>query len=186
MKMFDKMGLVIFASIVLIIAVVMSTVVFGWLEISTIADQIEDILDSQAGSNVFLGVQIVLIALAIKSIFFNSYSREEMKNRAGITLENDNGKLVVSRDAVENLTNLVVKNFDSVENVTTKVIVDKETNMSILITLFVHPDAIIKDLTSKLQTDIKEAIKKSLNVEVKEVSVRVKDITVKKEPTLNA
>ena len=50
----------------------------------------------------------------------------------------------------------------------TKVELDNENNVSIFITLFVYPDAIIKELTISLQKDIKETIKKSLDLEVKE------------------
>ena len=56
--------------------------------------------------------------------------------------------------------------------------------ISAAITLSVYSDAVIKELTTKLQIDVKEAIKKSLELEVKEVNVRVKDINVKKEPTI--
>ena len=63
----------------------------------------------------------------------------------------------------------------------TKVELDNENNVSIYITLFVYPDAVIKDLTASLQKNIKETIKKSLDLEVKDVNVRIKNITVKKE-----
>ena len=49
------------------------------------------------------------------------------------------------------------------------------------ITLSVYQEAIIKDLAAKIQTDIKEAVKKSLDLEIKEVNIRVKNINQKKE-----
>ena len=66
----------------------------------------------------------------------------------------------------------------------TKVDVDSESKIKIYITLFVNPEAVIKDLSSKLQKDVKDAIKKSLDLEVTEVNIRIKNITVKKEPTI--
>mgnify|MGYP002531085085 FL=1 len=63
----------------------------------------------------------------------------------------------------------------------TKVELDNENNVSIFITLFVYPDAIIKELTISLQKDIKETIKKSLDLEVKDVNVRIKNYTARKE-----
>ena len=101
-------------------------------------------------NNVVLGVSIALILLAMKSIFFNSNSKEKMQSKEGILLENDNGKLLVSRDTIESLTNAVVKSFETAESVMTKVEVDEESHVKIYITLFVYPDAIIKDL-SKFQ-----------------------------------
>ena len=99
-------------------------------------------------------------------------------------LENDNGKLLVSKDTLESLANTVVKSFDSAETVTTKVEVDEESNVKIYITLFVHPDAVIKELSNKLQSNIKETIKNSLGLDVKEVNIRIKNISVKKEPNI--
>ena len=185
MKIFDKIGLIVFSAIVLVISIVVCILIFGWMDIHSVATQIDNILSGPISGNVVFVIQILLIALAIKALFFSSGSKEGMKKKAGITLENDNGKLLVSKDAVENLANLVVKNFDSIANVATKVEVDNETNIKILITLQVHQDAIIKDLTSKLQTDVKAAVKKSLNLDIKEVTIRVKDIAVKKEQTTN-
>ena len=54
-------------------------------------------------------------------------------------------------------------------------------NVSVYITLFVYPDAIIKDLTVSLQKDVKDAIKKSLDLDVKDVNVKIKNITPKKD-----
>ena len=185
MKVLDRIGLTLFSGIVLIISVVLCTIIFGWIDTNIIKDLLNNMLfGSTVATDIILAGLIFLILLALKCIFFNSYSMEELKNKEGILLENENGKLLVSRDTVENLTNTVVKSFESAESVMTKVEVDKNTNIKIFITLFVYPDAVIKDLTSKLQADVKEAIKKSLDLEVQEVNVRVKDISVKKEPTI--
>ncbi|MCL2382975.1 MAG: alkaline shock response membrane anchor protein AmaP [Oscillospiraceae bacterium] len=184
MKILDRLGLIIFSTIVLLISLTLCTVIFEWIELEDVTEVIEMALQGNASTNILLGTLIVLMLLAIKCIFFNSISRAEVKNKSGITLENDYGKLVVSRDAIENLIGLVVKGFESVENISAKVDVDKESNVRIMITLFTHPEAIIKDLTSKLQKDIKETMKKSLNVDVKDITIRVKDIAVKKEPVV--
>ena len=124
-------------------------------------------------------VIVALAILALKSIFFNSFTAD--KSKEGILLENENGKLLVSKDTIENLSSAVIKNYTSVENSTTKVDVDQENKISLFITLSVYQEAIIKDLAAKIQTDIKEAVKKSLDLEIKEVNIRVKNINQKKE-----
>ena len=82
------------------------------------------------------------------------------------------------------MANTVIKSFDSAETVMTKVEVDEESHIKIYITLSVHPDAVIKDLSAKLQSNVKEAIKKSLDLDVTEVNIRVKNISAKKEPQI--
>lgn len=184
MKILDKFNLVLFSIIILVISLTMCILSFGWLDLDLAVDGMSFLITNDVASNILLGTSIILILLAIKSIFFNSFSKEKMESKEGILLENDNGKLLVSRDTIESLTNAVVKSFESAENVMTKVEVDSESHVKIYITLFVYPDAVIKELSNKLQTNVKETIKKSLDLEVTEVNIRIKNISVKKETNI--
>lgn len=184
MKIIDKFNLVLFSVIILVISLTICVLGFGWLDFNLVIDGVTSFITHDLGSKITVGVCIVLIMLAIKSIFFNSFSKEKMQSKEGILLENDNGKLLVSRDTIESLTNAVVKSFETAENAMTKVEVDEESKVKIYITLFVHPDAVIKELSSKLQANVKDTIKKSLDLDVTEVNIRIKNIAVKKEPNI--
>ena len=184
MKVLDRFNLELFSAIILVLAVIVCLFTFGWMEIDNITEILKYVSTNEIANKVTLGVSIVLILLAMKSIFFNSYAKEKIEGKDGILLENENGKLLISRDTIESLSNAVVKSFDSAETVTTKVEVGEESNVKIYITLFVKPDAVIKDLSNALQTNIKETIKNSLGLEVTEVNIKVKNITVKKEPNI--
>ena len=184
MKFLDKFNLVFFSVLILVLSILNCILIFGWLDLNFTANISNILLTGDISSKVVLGISIVLILLAIKSIFFNSFSGEKTEGKDGILLENDNGKLLVSRDTIESLTNAVVKSFETAESVTTKVEVDDESHVKIYITLFVHPDAVIKELSNKLQANVKDTIKKSLDLEVTEVNIRIKNIAVKKEPNI--
>ena len=184
MKILDKIGLAVFSIIILISSIVLCIILAGWADAIVIADAIEAISESVMATNITIGVAIIFMLLAIKCIFFNGYIIEERRNKDGIILENESGKLLISRDTIENLASTVVKTFNSAEAVTTKVEVDKETNIKIFVTLFVYPDAVIKELTNKLVEDIKTAVKKSIDIDVKEVNIKIKDITPKKETVI--
>lgn len=184
MKIIDKFNLVLFSIIVLILSLAVCILSFGWLDLNLVVKGVTFLITDSVATKVSLGVSIVLILLSIKSIFFNSFSREKMESKEGILLENDNGKLLVSKDTIESLTNTVVKSFESAENVMTKVELDNESHIKIYITLFVYPDAVIKELSNKLQTNVKDTIKKSLDLEVAEVNIRIKNISAKKEPNI--
>ena len=183
MKGLDKFNLILFSIIILIISVLVCFLQFGWIDVILAYNGISFLVENSVAGNISLGLAIILILLSIKSIFFNSYSSES-QGKDGILLENDNGKLLVSRDTIESLANTVIKSFDSAETVMSKVEVDEESHIKIYITLSVHPDAVIKDLSAKLQSNVKEAIKKSLDLDVTEVNIRVKNISVKKEPQI--
>ncbi len=181
MKILDKIGLVLFSSLILLGGLAVLFAISGWLELGIVLDAIEFIITGEVAARVTFVITVLLILLAIKCIFLNSDSKSTSNLKDGVLLENDNGKLLVTKDTIESLANAVVKNYETAQNAVTKVELDNESNVSIFITLFVYPDAVIKDLTVSLQKDIKETIKKSLDLEVKDVNVRIKNITPKKE-----
>ena len=179
MKVIEKITLALFSNIILVISVLLCLTIFGWLDINVVFGLVIGWLDNPVVSNVTLGVSIVCILLAIYSIFFFGDSEEEERSKEGIMLENDSGKLMVTRETLENLANSVAKGFENTENVNSKILLDDEHNVRVLVTLTVKPGAIIKDLSNNLQSRIKETIKTSLDLDVKEVNVRVKNIAPK-------
>lgn len=181
MKILDKIGLIVFSSIVLLSGLAIILGIAGWLDLDLIIDAVELIITGEVASKITFGVSIVLILLAVKCIFLNSDAKSTSSGKDGILLENDNGKLLVSKDTIESLANSVVRNYEMAQNVATNVKLDDENNVSIFVTLFVYSDAVIKDLTVSLQKDIKATIKKSLDLDVKEVNVKIKNIAAKKE-----
>ena len=92
---------------------------------------------------------------------------------------------MISQETIENLVNTVVKGFESAEDVTTKIAVDKENNLIVYVNMVVSPNAVIKELSTNLQSKIKEAVKKASDLEVKEVNIKVKNIAPKQNETSN-
>lgn len=176
MKILDRIGLALFSSIMLIISIIICLMIFGWLSIDLVHQLIVIAINDNVSSNIILALSIVFILLAIKCIFFDSSSKQEMDYKNGILLENSDGKLLITKDTIENLVNSVVKGFESAENVTTRVELDKENNVTVFVNLSVKENAIIKELSTNLQTKIKTTIKKTSDLEVKEVNIKVKDI----------
>ena len=179
MKIIDRISLAIFSIVILALSLTTGFVIAGWLEIDLLAEMATKILSHHITGPISLVLVIIFSILATKSIFFSSNAKE--KSKEGILLENENGKLLVSKDTVENITETVIKNFDSVENSTTRVDVDNENKISIFISLSVYSEAVIKDLAARIQNDVKVAVKNSLDLEIKAVNVRIKNVTAKKE-----
>ena len=177
MKLSSKIALVLFANLILIFCIVLCLMIFGWLDPVLVTGFLEYLTAMPTVSNITLVVSILLMLLAIKCIFFDNYDKNNMESKSGILLANQDGKLLISKETIENLIASVAKGFDGAENVNSKVYVDKENNLSVYVTLFVHPDAVIKDLSNNLQNKIKEAVKRSSDLEVKEVNIKVRNIT---------
>ena len=128
-----------------------------------------------------INVFILFILLSIKCIFFDSTSKEEIKERQGVLLQNESGKLLISKETIENLVNSVALNFQNAEDVTTRVELDSDNNVKVFVNLIVSEEAVIKELSSKLQQKIKEKVKMATDLEVKEVNITVKKVAVKEE-----
>ena len=180
MKFIEKMVLNIYSIIMLAISILLCLLIFGWVDYSLIEDVINNILSNPTASNITLGISVVFILLSLVCIFFDSSSKKD-GSKQGVLLQNDNGKLMISKDTLENLVNTVAKDFESAEEITTSVELDKENNVTVFVNLVVSPNAVIKELTTNLQAKIKETIKKASDLEVKEVNIKVKNIAPKKD-----
>lgn len=183
MKVLDKIGLIIFANLILIISIILCLMVFGWLDINTVHSVTVMVFNDPVTVNIVLAISILCILLAIKCIFFSSDSKEINGVKEGILLKNDDGQLVISKNTIEELVNNVVKGFDSAQNATSRIVLDKENNVIVYVILSVKENAVIKELSNNLQNKIKTTIKKASDLEVKEVNISVRNLQteVKKE-----
>lgn len=183
MKTIDRIALALFSSLMLIMSVILCLTIFGWIDTDLLGEVFNIAITDNITSKVLLGLAIIFILLSIKCIFFDSSSKEKVEYKNGILLENSNGKLLITRETIENLVNAVVKGFDSAEDVTTKIELDKDNNLSVYVNLVVKENAVIKELSTNLQNKIKDTIKKASDLEVKEVNIKVKNIEPVKENT---
>ena len=178
MKFLDKLVLKIFSLIILIIAIGIILIMTGILPINAIINQISFIIREENSIKTLIIDLAVLMLLAIKGIFFTS--KTENKGKEGIVLENNSGKLVISKESLENLIASVTKEVPGADTVASKTIVDKNKNLIIYVTAVVSKDVMIKDVSNELQQKIKEAMRKTADLEVKEVNIKIKNITSKK------
>lgn len=175
MKVLDKIALVLFSIFILIISIVICCMIFGLVDALTIYSVIVKALANETIKNIILGVAIVFILLSLKAIFFGS-SNKDPKYSDGILLENDDGKLLITKETLISMTNAVVSGFESVKDSQTKIFLDKENNLSILLNIQTTDNTIIKELSNNLQLRIKEKMKESLDVDIKNIDIRVKNV----------
>lgn len=177
MKKLSKFVLVIFSIIILIIGVVINLLAIGWLDYSTAFSLMKNILTGDPSSKIILIVTEFFMLFAIICIFVDSpEDKNESKNGRDVLMQNDNGKLMISRDTIESIVNNVVKEFPGVKEAITRIKLDEQNNVAVLVDVVVTKNVIIKELTLNMQNRIKEAIKKTSDLEVNEVNVRIKDI----------
>ena len=182
MKFIEKVTLIIYSNIILILSVIACLLVFGWIDIDVVQNLVKDLILYGTSSKIILGVSIVFILLSLRCIFFDPTSKQELKDKQGILLANDNGKLMISKETIEDLVQAVTKQYKMAKEVTSKVELDKENNVNIFVNLVVGSDTVIKDLSADLQEKIKTKVKETTDLEVKEVNITVKKAVQEKQP----
>ena len=181
MKVIEKITLVLYSNIMLILSIIACLLIFGWVDIDIVGNVVEKWLTTDPASKITLGVSVVFILLSIRCIFFDPTSKEEIKEKQGVLLENENGKLMISKETIENLVETVARDFKEAESISTRVELDKENNVKIYANLYISSDAVIKDLSVNLQNKIKEKIKLAADLDVKEVNISVKKVAQAQE-----
>ena len=185
MKIIDKFTLKIFSFIMLIISIVLFMI-----SIQILQESIFGVLISRlftlvtAGRTILVIVSIILFLLSVKSLFF-TYSRkngdyevavnDEIENDTGILLENDDGRVLITRRTIRSLVNSVILRTDEI--IDAKIIVDinADNEVSVKLAIDVVQGVVIKDVTSKVQSDIKNTVKTTTDITIKSVDIDVKE-----------
>lgn len=176
MKILERIALILFSIIMIVLAITSCLVVFDIVELKTIYKSIEELLKDDLARKIIIGSSIVAILLAIKALFFPTRTKKKQEIKSGVLLENKDGRLLISKDTIENIVNSVVKSFDEAVDSQTKVILDANNNITVFISLLVKDDSIIKEMSSSMQTRIKETIKRNTDLDVSQVNINIKDV----------
>ena len=178
MKFLDKLALKIFSIIILVVSIIAILVVTEVVSMDSITNFIANFTDGVDMVRVTIIAAVVLLILAIKGLFFTSKPKNEGKN--GIVLENQSGKLVISKESLDNLIASVVKEIPGAESISSRTFLDKNKNLIVYVTTILSKDVMIKDVSAELQEKIKEALKRTADLEVKEVNIKVKNVVNKR------
>ena len=183
MKFLEKLSLVIFSIIVLVLSVILVLIGFNFVEQSVFSILISKVMMSVQGTYIMIGICVVLIMLAIKCLFFSdSTALKRDKSEDGVLLQNEDGKLLITRSTLENLVNGVLYEYSEIENAETNVIIDKENNVIIDVALNVAEGTVLKNLSAKLQNEIKERIRETTDLEVDAVDIEIHNVEVGEKP----
>ena len=119
-------------------------------------------------NNILISV-LSFIGLLSFVIIFSKDKKEVAQD--GILLENSNGKLLISRETLQNLVKDLAKNIPGTENAVSSIVIDKNNKLLVIV------DISMKDVTKLLQEDVKKFIKATSDLEVSEVNVNVVNIS---------
>ena len=181
MKFLERLTLITYSLVILILSVILSLLIFNWMDFGTVTDMVYALITGSISSKITLGVSVVFILLSIKCMFFDEKSKEIAKEAQGILLKNENGQLMISRETIDNMVKNAVTGFENVKQCNTRIDVNEENQLKITLFLTVNENVVIKELAGNLQTKIKDEVKKISDLDVQEVNVKVMSLQENKK-----
>ena len=171
MKLIEKFSLIAFSIIVILISVF--AVLIGAEVIA--AEDIAEFLSENIIATIC--VAIIFVLWSIANIFFRSNGKD---NANGVLLENENGSLMITKDSISNLADSVIKKNPDIKEGNVKIEFDFNKDVIVNINATVKDTTIIKEISTKIQEDIKLLIKKATDLDVREVNIKIKNVDQEK------
>ena len=173
MKILEKFVLILYSFLVLVISVVLCLVIFKIIDIETINNCIKYMLEDSTILITVLVSSIVCILLSIRCLFFRKRKEIKKSDATDILLENESGRLLISKRAIENAVRNVVNNAVK-DTKDCKVIVDIDpaNYLSVYVSILLNNNLKIRDMTLDLQLKIKSQIKDDFDLDVKQVNIK--------------
>ena len=178
MKLIEKIIIVIYSIIILILSFVFCLLIFRFVNVDIINNFIFQILNNYILSIITVIISVIFILMSIKCIFFLSKKSDYYKDN--ISLKNEEGKLVITKVTIENIVNNVINGFQNMKDANIKVKFDKQNNIVVNLEVFASENADMQELTQNIRNKIKNTIKKSSGLIVKEINVKIKNIQKEK------
>ncbi len=180
MKILEKFVLILYSFLVLVISVVLCLVIFKIIDIETINNCIKYMLEDSTILITVLASSIVCILLSIRCLFFRKRKEIKKSDATDILLENESGRLLISKRAIENAVKNVVSNAVK-DTKDCKVIVDIDpaNYLSVYVSILLNNNLKIRDMTLDLQLKIKSQIKDDFDLDVKQVNIKIDSVEEK-------
>ena len=139
------------------------------------------------GRITLLITSLVLLLLSVKCLFFtysvvkvndnddSKYENDKIESDIGIFLENEDGKVLITRKTIRSLINVVIDNIEEIVDSKVSIDLNAENEVSVKIAIDVVKGVIIKEVTFKLQSEVKRVVKEATDISIKTVDIDVNE-----------
>lgn len=174
MKILEKFVLILYSFLVLIISAIVCLIVFKVISIDNIKNCIDYILADTSLTIIVLASAIVCVLLSIRCLFFRKKKQIKKSTSTDILLENDSGRLLISKNAIENAVKNIIKDTIELTNdIKVTIDIDPANNLSVYIAILLDRNIKVRELTIGLQQKIKDEIKENFDLDVKQVNIKI-------------
>ena len=164
MKGFEKFILCLFSIIMIVISVFLILISTSMIQVGDLYNVAIDFLIANKLWVLVIGAVISLLGLV--GLFSSSGDNDE--SRSGLAIKNDSGTVFLNRDTFESMIMSVCRNYPELVN-------PKDIKN---IYALIMPDTVVPTLSSKLQENIMQVVKKQTTIEIKEANVKIKGVYV--------
>lgn len=174
MKLIEKFALIIYSLLIFILSIIICLFIFGIIDMESIDNCLQMLKQNQSATIIAISVSVFFILLSVRCLIFRKHKQIKKSEATDILLENDDGRLLISKQAIENAIQRIIDDrilFDKNTQVT--IDIDPANNISIYIIVFLEEAVKVRDLTIGLQLDVKNKIKENFDLDVKQVNIKV-------------
>ena len=155
MKILEKFVLILYSLLILVISVIICLIVFRVINIDQIQYCVDFVLKDGALTITTLAIAIICVLLSVRCLFFRKKKQIKKSTATDILLENDEGRLLISKTAIENAAKAIVRSSMEVStDIKVTVDIDPANNISIYIVVMLDRALKVRDLTLDLQLKI--------------------------------
>jgi len=182
MRFLDKFLLRVFSIIILALTIFLVLLFFGIIPSSDVSRFLIKFSDMREFTKAIIISGVLLVLFSFKGLFFQSKPKDLAKD--GIILENNSGKLVLTKESLDCIITGVVNEVDGASIESSRTILDKKIGLIVYLIISVDRDIMIKDVSKELQDKIKVAMKNTADLDVGEINIQVKKVSIKKQKRL--
>ena len=180
MRGFEKFILCLFSIVMIVLSVFFILVSTNMIDVSDLYTVTIEFLVANKLWVLVIGAIISLLGLV--GLFSSSDSSDE--SRSGLAIKKDSGTVFLNKDTFESMIMSVARNYPELVNPKVDVIISEDGIKANVYSLIL-PDTIVPTLSSKLQENIKSAVKKQTTVEIKEANVKIKGVYMEPQKKVN-
>lgn len=176
MRLIERFSIIVFSILIFVISgftILVSTDIIGM----DVLESIFNVLSDNIVSTVCIG--LVMILWSIANIFFKDNSSKENSN--GILLENENGSLLITKESISNLVESELRKTEDVKDYNVKIEFDSKRDLIVNVVMIVKDQTVIKEISAKVQENIKLSIKRATDLEVNQINIKIKNVEQEKK-----
>lgn len=176
MRLIERFSIIVFSILIFVISgftILVSTDIIGM----DVLESIFNVLSDNIVSTVCIG--LVMILWSIANIFFKDNSSKENSN--GILLENENGSLLITKESISNLVESELRKTEDVKDYNVKIEFDSKRDLIVNVVMIVKNQTVIKEISAKVQENIKLSIKRATDLEVNQINIKIKNVEQEKK-----